>query len=134
MRIPDSISSMVYQMKQPLWWSLGVYLAATVGLLLMTDGMQGRGTLPDVLAFAACSCLLLVGGVPLLPGSHNRLHYVLAIVACVASQLWCMVVGDVDWVIIAWCSYVLLWPLWSRWWCLVAEGLAVAMVLATALL
>ena len=132
LRIPDSISAMVYRMGWP--WTLMVWGIAACGFAAMmsVDG------LPDYMygiGFAASACVAFVGAMPLVPGSHNTLHWSFGIAACVLSQLWtvlaCVIIGS-GWQALA---IVLLsvvaaayftgtlrrsWCFWLELWCIAA--------------
>ena len=127
-RIPDSISAMVYNMKHPYLWTLMVWAIAAIGYTLMVS--KSEQLIP--LAFASCACISFVGCMPLIKGEHNTLHWVFGITGCVLSQLWCILVAGICRLLIwwwLWCVLVIIliciqqartWCFWLEIWCMMA--------------
>ena len=116
--IPESISSLVYNLKYPIIWTLGIWILSLVGFITMVDYNE---TYSGV-AFASCTFLTFVGAIPLIKHEKNILHYIFGILACVTSQLWVLLVGD-------WITLLVLWVMYGLWiiitkdknWCFLAE-------------
>jgi hypothetical protein len=81
MKIPDSISAMVYDMKYPWMWTIFIWILAFIGLF----NMLPCNKLYESIAFLSCGCLGLLGAVPLIKGEKNTAHYILAIIAGILS-------------------------------------------------
>ena len=137
MRIPESISQGVYGMRHPWVWTLMVWAVAGAALPLMLE-VSGAWWM-ELTAFVCCGLGFAVGCVPLVCGEENRAHYVLAVAVGVLSQAWVLMatwdfrVGAPRFLMLAtvlfvWANYVFFLPLWSRWWCLVAELLCMGTV------
>lgn len=138
--LPDSISSMVYQMRHPSVWTIMVWAVAGVALPLMLH--VSFTWLMELTAFLCCGLGFMVGCVPLIKDEENRMHYVLSVAVAVLSQAW-VIEGTWDTdveqprflmlaaIVFAWFNYVFLLPLWGRKWCLVAEILCFATVACT---
>ena len=120
-RIPDSISAL----SKSVMWTVGMWAAAFVVLFFMC-----RVGEPWV-AFSACTCLVMVGVLPLKEGSKNIAHYVFAVSSALLSQLWCGLIWE--WQLLAWMwiGYVCLLPILKNKWCFVVEVLCVVNVLIT---
>ena len=84
MKIPDSISAMVYDMKYPWMWTIFIWTLAFIGLFNMLPCNE----LYESIAFLSCGCLGLLGAAPLIKGEKNIAHYILAIIAGILSQVW----------------------------------------------
>lgn len=133
MRIPESISALVFHIKHKWLWTIGVELCVFILMPLMT----GYDDTYAGVAFLSCASIGFVGVMPLFIRETNKAHNILAAAGAVLSQLWCCLVGD--WVVMLhwWVLYLLLLGLmWicrcQRYWCLVAEGwclLAIAYIL-----
>lgn len=135
MKIPESISAMVYSMKHPALWTLMVWAIAAVGYWLMA-GVLGR-YIP--LAFAVLACMVFVGAMPLLRHEENTKHYIFAAVGGVLSQLWCILVAGFWWIFLWWWLWcvvmiVLLYFGKARFWCLLIELWAMAAAVWTIVL
>lgn len=128
MKIPESISSMVYELPaQWQWvWTAGVWMLAVVGIYAMT-----ATTTALALAFWSNAALVMVGACPLVADGKNVFHNVCGVLAAVCSQAWCCVAGEWEAVLMGWCCYALLLPLWGRRWCLVAELLCITLIIMT---
>lgn len=128
MKIPESISAMVYSMKHPALWTLMVWAIAAVGYWLMAT----VGNVP--VAFLYLASIAFVGAMPLIKGEHNTLHWICGITGCAASQLWCVLTcvttdGSMP-VVAAWlCAWALYaaimlcarfrhWCFWMEVWCM----------------
>ena len=81
MKIPDSISAMVYDMKYPWMWTIFIWVLTFIGLFNMLPCNE----LYESIAFLSCGCLGLLGAVPLIKGERNTAHYILAIIAGILS-------------------------------------------------
>ncbi len=129
MKIPESISAMVYSMKHPALWTLMVWAIAAVGYWLMCR--DGDGYVP--IAFLYLACIAFVGCMPLIKGEHNTLHWICGITGCAASQVWCVLMAITKplppvgiWVtawalfgIIMLCARLRHWCFWLEVWCMV---------------
>ena len=128
MKIPESISAMVYSMKHPALWTLMVWAIAAVGYWLMAT----VGNVP--VAFLYLASIVFVGAMPLIKGKHNTLHWICGITGCAASQLWCVLTcvtteGYMP-VVAAWicvwalyaaimlCARFRHWCFWMEVWCM----------------
>lgn len=97
--LPESISGLVYDLpaKQQWLWSVWVWsMAFTVGIPLI-DRMNG--SMFQFLAFFTMVSLIFCGAVPLVRNERNTVHYGLAIVAGVSSQL-CVVLIEPLWLLV----------------------------------
>lgn len=137
MRIPDSISAMVYTMKHPISWTLMVWAIAIAGYILMVSVCEGY--IP--LAFAAMGCIAFVGCMPLIRNDSNTLHWVCGVSGCVLSQLWCVLAlisesGALSATAIMmslWAAYLAVmlcarfahWCFWMELWCMAGVVMAV---------
>ena len=110
-RIPDSISAL----SKSVMWTVCMWVSAFVVLWFMCRVGE------PLVAFCACTCLVMVGVLPLKEGSKNIAHYVFAVGAALISQLWCGIVGDWFWLVMWWCLYLALLPMYRKKWCFVAE-------------
>ena len=81
MKIPDSISAMVYDMKYPWMWTIFIWVLTFIGLFNMLPCNE----LYESIAFLSCGCLGLLGAAPLIKGEKNTAHYILAIIAGILS-------------------------------------------------
>lgn len=116
--IPESISSLVYNLKYPIIWTLGIWILALIGFLTMVDFNETYSGI----AFASCAFLTFVGAMPLIKYEKNTLHYVFGILTCIFSQLWVLLAGD-------WITLLVLWIMYGIWmiitkgnkWCFLAE-------------
>ena len=141
MKIPDSISAMVYSMRHPYLWTLMVWAIAVVGYLLMC--MTSKDYVP--VAFTYLACISFVGCMPLISGEHNTMHWAFGITGCAASQLWCLLVAmDNSWQVVeiwvtAWvlygiimlCAFFKHWCFWMEVWCMLATILVSSVSLLT---
>lgn len=85
--LPDSLSALVYDLptKQQWLWTLWMWaIAVTVGIPLI-DRMDG--SMFQFLAFFTMVSLAFCGAIPIVRNERNNVHYGLAIVAGVTSQL-----------------------------------------------
>lgn len=112
MKIPDSISAMVYDMKYPWMWIIMIWTLTFIGLFIM---------MPSIVAFLSCACLGFVGAMPLIKNEKNTAHYVLAIIAGVLSQIWVLLVNYKA--LFIWVLFLLLMciPNLRPKWCLIVE-------------
>lgn len=86
MRIPESISQVVYGIRHPWVWTLMVWAVAGAAMPLMLE-VSGAWWM-ELTAFVCCGLGFAVGCVPLVCGEENRAHYVLAVAVGVLSQAW----------------------------------------------
>ena len=97
--LPDSLSALVYDLptKQQWMWTLWMWaMAVTVGIPLI-DRMDG--SMFQFLAFFTMVSLVLCGAIPIVRNERNTVHYGLAIVAGVSSQL-CVVLIEPLWLLV----------------------------------
>lgn len=86
-KLPESISALVYDLSKP-WqrvWSLWLALVTLFLSPSLTYVMPNVWA--SLLADAMIVCLAMTAAMPLLPGYHNRAHYVCSIAAGVISQV-----------------------------------------------
>lgn len=122
MKVPDSVSAMVYTMKHPHMWTLMVWAIAATGYVLMCK--MSDEYVP--VAFVACCALAFVGVMPLVRNERNTLHNIMGVVAGVVSQLWCVLVAGIGPMVAWWWLYAVVLTCMlclgcGRKWCLVAE-------------
>lgn len=124
MKIPDSISSMVYDMKYPWMWIVMIWILALIGLFIMMPHYQ-------IIAFLSCSCLGFVGAMPLIKNEKNAAHYVLAIIAGVLSQIWVLLINYKS--LSIWILFLLLMciPKLRSKWCLIMEIICLISIILT---
>ena len=117
MKIPESISALVYDMKYPWMWILLIWGLSFLGLVIMPD--IGHPTL----AFFSCASLAFVGAMPLVENEKNTSHNILGVIAAITSQVWCCLCGDIEKVLLSWLLYLLVLtiPNVRTYWCLIAE-------------
>ena len=127
-RIPDSISAMVYTMRHPVLWTLMVWAIAAIGYWLMCSASEDYVPL----AFVSMACIGFVGAMPLIKNDNNTLHWVCGIGGCVLSQIWCILVTGLTPVVAWWWAYSVLltillcteharqWCFWMELWCMAA--------------
>ena len=136
MRIPDSISAMVYTMRHPVLWTVMVWAIAVTGYTVMAKACEEH--IP--LAFAAMGCIAFVGCMPLIRNDSNTLHWVCGIGGCVLSQLWCVLalISESDALsatavmVSLWAAYLAVmlcarfahWCFWMELWCMAGVLLA----------
>lgn len=97
--LPESISGLVYDLpKRQQWlWTLWMWaIAVAVGIPLI-DSMNG--SMFQFLAFFTMVSLVFCGALPLVTDGKNNVHYGLAIVAGVTSQL-CVVLIEPLWLLV----------------------------------
>jgi len=95
-QLPESISSMVYNLPKPWQWVWTVWMWAVT----FTMAPAFIEAMPDTfrfLAFLTIACLLFVGAMPLVKNERNTLHNALGIAAGVFSQV-CVVIMYFDWI------------------------------------
>ena len=124
-KFPESISALVYSMKHPYLWTLMVWAIAIIGYILMAS----KPFIP--LSFISCACIAFVGCMPLIKGEHNTLHWILGILGCVFSQIWCICVAGILPMLMWWYLYCILlttliciekantWCFWLELWCMI---------------
>ena len=122
MKIPDSISAMVYDMRHPALWTIMMWVVAMLGIV----GMLPVNEQWAWVAFLACSCIIFVGAIPLIKEERNTLHNILGISAGVISQLWIVLCNisspsAISSLVSWWIVYVVLLPVMGRKWCLWVE-------------
>lgn len=131
MKVPKSISSLVYELpKSKRWiWSICVWVVALTLMPLMLD-VSRECSWRELAGFLTCGLGVAIGCVPLMKGELNRGHYILAAIVGVLSQVWVVLGGEPCsiWMLGAWCLYGLLLPWIWRWWCLCAEVLCLLLV------
>lgn len=129
MKIPESISALVYYLKYPWIWIILIWIIALLGLCTMVPFNQTY----EIIAFLSCSCLGFVGAMPLISTEKNKEHYFLAIIAGVLSQIWVLLVNPK--VLIIWLGYLLLmcFPQLRSKWCLLVEIFCLLSVVLTLL-
>lgn len=120
--IPDSISALVYKMRHPWLWTLGMWAVAFFGCWTMIPYNESYAGV----AFASCACIAFVGAMPLIPGEHNTLHNIIGIIGCLLSQLWVALAGDWQVLFLWWWAFVIILLAMVKYglgwkWCLVAE-------------
>ena len=121
-KIPDSISALVYGMKHSIFWTLGVWTFAALGLVFMLPYDENYASV----AFLSCDCIVIVGAMPLIKKEANTLHNIFGIVGCLLSQLWTAIAGDISFLYQWWVLYPLLLIAlflfgYERKWCFFAE-------------
>ena len=97
--LPDSLSALVYDLptKQQWLWTLWMWaMAVTVGIPLI-DCMDG--SMFQFLAFMTMVSMVFCGAIPIVKNERNTVHYGLAIVAGVSSQL-CVVIIEPLWLLV----------------------------------
>ena len=97
--LPESMSALVYGLpKRQQWlWTLWIWsVAVTVGIPLI-DRMKGE--MFQFLAFFTMVSLVFCGAIPIVRNERNTVHYGLAIVAGVSSQL-CVVLIEPLWLLV----------------------------------
>lgn len=97
--LPESLSALVYDLpKRQQWlWSVWVWsMSVTVGIPLI-DRMDG--SMFQFLAFFTMVSLVFCGAIPIVRNERNTVHYGLAIVAGVSSQL-CVVLIEPLWLLV----------------------------------
>ena len=136
MKIPDSISAMVYTMRHPHMWTLMVWAIAAIGYWLMCSASEDYVPL----AFVSMACIGFVGAMPLIKNDSNTLHWVCGIGGCVLSQVWCVVTAmakplpAVGLLVTAWAVYgVVMVCARGRKWCFWLEVWCMAMVVMVAM-
>ena len=117
MKIPDSISAMVYDMKYPWMWTIFIWILTFIGLFNMLPCNE----LYENIAFLSCGCLGLLGAVPLIKGEKNIAHYILAIIAGILSQVWVLLENPKS--LIVWILFpiLMLIPNFRQKWCFIVE-------------
>ena len=117
MKIPDSISAMVYDMKYPWMWTIFIWTLAFIGLFNMLPCNE----LYESIAFLSCGCLGLLGAAPLIKGEKNIAHYILAIIAGILSQVWVLLENPKS--LIVWILFpiLMLIPNFRQKWCFIVE-------------
>ena len=127
MRIPESISAMVWQMQHKWLWTVGMVTGAIGMMILMMSASEGNSIL-ELLAFLSCACITFVGAMPLVVKETNKTHYVLAIIGTVLSQVWCLMIAEPYTLLM----YFGLWMLaamlildFKKYWCLIVEIIAI---------
>ena len=117
MKIPDSISAMVYDMKYPWMWTIFIWALAFIGLFNMLPCNE----LYESIAFLSCGCLGLLGAAPLIKGEKNIAHYILAIIAGILSQVWVLLENPKS--LIVWILFpiLMLIPNFRQKWCFIVE-------------
>ena len=95
--LPESISAMVFDMKQPWLWSVWLWAVTITLAPSLIDSIPEPW---KVFGFFCLACLMFVGVVPLFDTEHRKWHYVLGFIAGVLSQA-CV------WYICPW--WLLLW-------------------------
>ena len=123
MKIPDSISAMVYSMKYPYLWTLMIWIIAAVGYFLMTS--KSESLIP--LAFATSGSIAFVGCMPLIKNENNILHWICGIIGCALSQVWCILTAGFIPILLWWVAYCIMliltkqtskWSFWLEMWCI----------------
>ena len=127
MKIPDSISAMVYDMKYPWMWTIFIWTLAFIGLFNMLPCNE----LYESIAFLSCGCLGLLGAVPLIKGEKNTAHYILAIIAGILSQVWVLLENPKS--LIVWILFpiLILTPSFSQKWCFIVEIICLISLIIT---
>lgn len=113
MTIPESISAL--SRKHGVKWTRCMWLCAFLGMCLLGDKEYGW------IALIACTCLALVGCMPLIQGKHNTAHNILGASSCLLSQLWVALAGDWWWLMVWWLIYLILFPFTQNKWCFWVE-------------
>ena len=72
-KIPDSISALVYGMKHSIFWTLGVWTFAALGLVFMLPYDENYASV----AFLSCACIVIVGAMPLIKKEANNTNPVI---------------------------------------------------------
>lgn len=94
--LPDSISEMVYKLPKGGWqWAWTIWLWAVL-VLLTPQLMTVLDDSYKVLGFLTICCLAFVGAMPLFERTDRKLHYMLAIVGGILSQV-CVAIIDANW-------------------------------------
>lgn len=100
--LPHSISAIVYDFSRGWQWCWTVWLS----LLAITIAPGLIEATPEpfkFLAFATCACLLFTAAVPLVRGTRNTAHAVLAYAAGILSQI-CVAIDSPFW-LLAWAGF-----------------------------
>lgn len=95
-QLPESISSLVYNLPKPWQWVWIVWMWAVT----FTMAPAFIEAMPDnfrFLAFLTIACLLFVGAMPLVKNERNTFHNILGIAAGVFSQV-CVAIMYLDWI------------------------------------
>lgn len=111
--LPESISAMVFDLKKPWQCVWSAWLASVTVMIspaltaAMPDAWYGiAGHIFIVL-------LAMTAAVPLLPGYHNKAHYICGIAAGIMSQVCVALICP--WWLLAWCVFFIL-PFCDRKW------------------
>ncbi len=103
--LPDSISALVHDLPKGWQWVWAVWLASVTFTLAPKLVSAMPSVEHSLLAYACIICLAMTAAMPLMPGEHNKAHYICGIGSAVLSQL----------------CVVFISPWWmSVWICLVA--------------
>lgn len=111
--LPESISAMVYDLSKPWRWVWSVWLATVTVMIspALTEAMPS-----EWYGIAGHICIVLLAmtaAIPLLPGEHNKAHYVCGISAGIMSQVCVMIICHY-W-LLTWTLYLIL-PYCDRRW------------------
>lgn len=111
--LPESISAMVYDLSKPWRWVWSVWLATVT--VMISPALTAA--MPDVWYGIAGHILIVLlamtAAMPLLPGYHNKAHYICGIAAGIMSQVCVALICP--WWLLAWCALVIL-PFCDRKW------------------
>ena len=137
-KIPESISAIVWQMKHKWLWTIVIEISSVAMMMLMMTASNSNNVL-EMISFASCTSIAFVGAMPLFIKETNDAHYALATIGAVLSQAWCLMVAWHDQ-----CTLMLYLGLWilaamlirdfRKYWCLIAEVFAIVVTILTAIM
>lgn len=101
--IPESISAMVFDLKKPWQWVWSAWLASVT--VMISPALTAA--MPDVWYGIAghifIVLLAMTAAMPLLPGYHNKAHYICGIAAGIMSQICVALICP--WWLLVWCIF-----------------------------
>ena len=102
--LPDSISAMVYVLDKRWQWLWSVWLWL-VAITLPPSLIDAMGENWQFIGFLTIACLMFVGAMPLIPGTHNKTHNVLGVIAGILSQVCVAIIYP--WWLMAWFVWIM---------------------------
>ena len=100
--LPHSISAIVYDFSRGWQWCWTTWLSL-VAITIAPGLIEATPEPFKFVAFATCACLLFTAAVPLVRGTRNTAHAVLAYAAGILSQV-CVAIDSPFW-LLAWAGF-----------------------------